>query len=255
MHSMGYTIKKNEVLALIPARGGSKGVPGKNIMELGGFPLISYSIYACGMCKKINRIIVTTDSQEIAKVAVQYGAEVPFLRPGEFAGDMSADYGFVKHALDWLQINEGCVPELIVHIRPTTPLRDPAIIEKAINLMIESPDYSSLRSGHLASESPFKWFLRNEEGLFKSISEGVSNEEANSGRQKFPDVYIPDGYVDILRTSYVLESGILHGEKMFGYVSPYCTEVDTIDDFMCLEYELNNNNYMVYKKLKEGNYR
>lgn len=248
---MDYKIKKGDSIALIPARGGSKGVPQKNIKRLGGYPLIAYSIAVCEKCNSINRVIVSTDSEEIALISREYGAEVPFLRPKELAGDMSEDYGFIRHALDWLQEKEGGVPEYIVHIRPTTPLRDSDIIDEAINCIINNYSYTSLRSGHEASESPYKWFLRLDNGCFKSIKEDISNEHANTGRQNFPLVYIPDGYVDVIRSEFALTNGILHGPKMYGFVSPNCIEVDTLADFHILEYELSNNTYELIKYMKE----
>ncbi|HON56846.1 MAG TPA: acylneuraminate cytidylyltransferase family protein, partial [bacterium] len=110
-----------KIYAIIPARGGSKGVPDKNIRLLKGYPVIAYSIVACKLSKKIDRIIVSTDSEKIAQISKKYGAEVPFLRPAEFATDISPDLGFMKHAVDWFEINEKNIPDFFIHIRPTTP--------------------------------------------------------------------------------------------------------------------------------------
>lgn len=247
---MKYNIIKGECFALIPARSGSKGVPQKNVRLLKGFPLIAYTIAACNLSKQIDRVIVTTDSEEIAGIAKQYGSEAPFLRPAEISGDNSGDYGFVKHALDWFQDNEGRVPEYIVHMRPTTPLRNFTIIDDAISIMKNSREFTSLRSAHLAPESPFKWFIKKDDNCFTSILKGVSNEEANNSRQTFEDVYIPDGYVDIVRTEYVLDKGVLHGEKMYAFVSPFCTEVDTIAEFRLLDYEISTQKYELFEYMK-----
>ena len=114
------------VVALIPARGGSKGVPKKNIAPLGGHPLIAYSIAAAARCPDIARVIVSTDAPDIAECARAYGAETPFLRPAPLAQDGSTDLDVVVHALEWLAAHEGLRPELLVLLRPTTPLRDPA---------------------------------------------------------------------------------------------------------------------------------
>lgn len=231
-------IKKGTSLALIPARSGSKGVPKKNIKPLKGFPLIAYSIAAVTLAKQVQRVIVSTDSEEIAEIARRFGAEVPFLRPAELAGDSSGDIEFVQHTLSWLQFHEGCLPEFIVHIRPTTPLREPCILDQALALIKDNEQATSLRSGHKASESPFKWFIKNERGYFESIKKGISNEEANGGRQTFPSVYIPDGYVDVIRTAFVSKSGILHGRNMLGFESPSCYEVDTQEDMFLLRYQI-----------------
>ncbi len=246
-----YHINENLIVALIPARGGSKGVFKKNIRSLKGYPLIAYSIIASRLSNMIERVIVSTDSKEIASIAELYGAEVPFLRPAELAGDQSGDIGFVAHAIEWFSRNESEIPGYIVHIRPTTPLRDVDIIDSAIQTIRSRPEATSLRSGHLASESPFKWFEINEQGYFESIRKGLSNEEANSGRQKFPNVYIPDGYVDVIKTDFVVNNEILHGDHMLGYESPACVEVDTEDDFRMLEYQIERFGSSIYDYMKE----
>ena len=119
------------IQAFIFARGGSKGLPGKNMRNFCGKPLIAWSIEQALAVKSINSVIVSTDSQEIAEASREYGAEVPFIRPTEIAGDRSTDFDFIKHALDWLSQNDA-EPDFIVHIRPTTPFRDPAIIDLAV---------------------------------------------------------------------------------------------------------------------------
>lgn len=246
-----YKINKNQTVALIPARIGSKGVPKKNIRLLKGYPLIAYSIIAARLSNTINRVIVSTDAKEIAVIAEEYGAEVPFLRPAEFARDHDGDIGFVSHAIGWLWENEHQIPEYLVHIRPTTPLREVDIIDDAIRIMKKHPVATSLRSGHLAPESPFKWFVLNQSGYFESLNNGISNDVANSGRQGFQDVYIPDGYVDVLKSDFVINRGILHGDNMLGYRSPMCVEVDTEDEFMLLEYQIEKSGSMIYDYLRE----
>lgn len=244
---------KNKALiySIVPARGDSKGVPGKNVKLLSGYPLIAYSIAASVLCGKVSRTIVSTDSEKIAETARRYGAEAPFLRPKELARDDSPDMEFMLHALQWFQEKEGRVPEYLVHLRPTTPLRDPAIIESAIDQLVGHEEATSLRSGHPASESPFKWFLLGNRGYFTSIRPDYSNEYINRPRQAFPQVYIPDGYVDIIKTSFVLESHMLHGEKMLGFISPHCHEVDTVQDFEFLEYELTNRGSQLLEYMKK----
>ncbi len=238
------------VVAIIPARGGSKGVPGKNIKLLCGYPLIAYSIVAAKLAKDISRAIVSTDSSYIASIARKYGAEVPFMRPTELAGDKSPDLEFVLHALNWFQQNEKKVPDYLVHLRPTTPLRDPAILNRAIKEIQSRAEATSLRSAHPATESPFKWFLQDAQGYFKGILSEYSNDQINASRQSFPTVYIPDGYVDVLKTSFITASHYLHGNKMIGFISPVCAEVDNTKDFEFVEYELKNSSNSVFEYLK-----
>lgn len=248
---MDEQIRKGSFLALIPARGGSKGVPHKNIKNLCGFPLIAYTIAVCQMSEVIDRIIVSTDDEKIRETGRNYGAEVPFLRPSEFAGDRSADYGFVNHAIQWLLENEGDVPEFIVHMRPTTPIRERAIVDDALMKMLHFPEYTSLRSAHEAPESPYKWFLKQGNGTFHSIMKDIDNESANTGRNDFPKVYVPDGYVDVLRTEFVIKKECMHGEMMYGFESPYCTEVDTQEEFDYLEYQMQKERPEVYRYLED----
>lgn len=241
----------NRIIAIIPARGGSKGLVGKNVRLLGGYPLISYSIIASRLSQGVQRTIVSTDSPQIKDISLRYGAEVPFLRPAEFARDDSPDSEFVLHAIKWFEDNGETVPDYIVHLRPTTPLREPRVIQASIAEMKGCADATSLRSGHPASESPFKWFVRDERGFFKGFSGRCSNEQLNKPRQSFPEVYIPDGYVDILKTSFIKESGMLHGERIYGFLSPVCQEVDTQEDFEYLEFLISKKRNPVYEYLKE----
>ena len=115
------------IVALVPARSGSKGVPNKNVRVLGEHPLLAWTIMACKKASTINRVIISTDSTEYAGLAKIYGAEVPFLRPAKISGDRSTDYEFIVHALNWLK-EHGEEPDYIVHMRPTTPLRIPEVI-------------------------------------------------------------------------------------------------------------------------------
>lgn len=143
------------------------------------------------------------------------------------------------------------MPDYLVHLRPTTPLREPQILDEAIAVMLEDQQANSLRSGHLAAESPFKWLLRDEQGYFKTILPEYTTNYCNLPRQTFPPVYIPDGYVDILKTEFILQAGVIHGEKMIGFASPVCHEVDTIEDFAYLEFEAQRKGSMLLDYLKE----
>jgi CMP-N,N'-diacetyllegionaminic acid synthase len=235
-----------KIIALIPARSGSKGVLHKNIRKLGDLPLIAYSILLAKMVKEIDRVIVSTDSEEYALIAKEFGAEVPFLRPKHISGDKSTDLDAFKHCINWLEENENYKPELIFHFRPTTPLRCPLIIKDALKMIIDNPS-TSVRSGHKATESPFKWFLKDEEGYFKGLQENIDSERVNMPRQVFPDVYVPDGYVDIIKTDTIIEQGTLHGNKMLVFESPICYEIDTEEDFKFLEYKINNESSPIIK--------
>ena len=242
-----------KVVALIPARGGSKGVPGKNIRVLGGFPLIAYSIAVAKKCRLINRVIVSTDSEEIAQIARRFGAEVPFLRPGKLAGDQSGDSEWLRHALGWFQETEGGCPDYVVHLRPTTPLRDPVLVDQAVGEIMANPEATSLRSAHEAPESPFKWFLRDSRGFFQGMNPSDDRPGyANLPRQMHPVVYIPNGYVDVLRTSVVRRSEDIHGPRILSYLVPPCVEVDSLEEFEFLEFKLQRQRFPAHDLLREA---
>lgn len=228
-------IQKGLVYAIIPARSGSKGVVDKNIRKVAGHPMLAYSIAAAQLTPGIQRIIVSTDSPKYAEISCQYGAETPFLRPESISGSKSTDIEFMLHAIKWFQDNEQVLPEFWVHLRPTAPLRDPSILQSALEKMLHDPTADSLRSAHRSEACPFKWFWKSEDGYFQTLN-GISLDDANGPRQAFPTVYIPDGYVDILRTSYIQQYHLLHGKRMIAFESPENTiDVDHISDFEKLQ--------------------
>ena len=221
------------IIAIIPARFGSKSIRDKNIKLLSGHPLIAYSIAVAKKSKKINRVIVSTNSKKYAEIAKYYGAEVPFLRPDNYSTEKSKDRDFLVHTMNWLNDNEGFIPEYLVHLRPTTPLRVSKVIDNAIDLICSDTKSTSLRSGHKTPESPLKWFIKKSK-YFHGL---IENEDYNLPKESFDQVYVPDGYVDILKSSFIQEHEELRGDKMIGFESPVCTEIDTLDEFEFLEYQ------------------
>jgi N-acylneuraminate cytidylyltransferase len=184
-------------------------------------------------------------------MAKQYGAETPFLRPAEISSDQSTDFEFMRHAMEWVSQHESSAPEYWLHLRPTTPLREPQILKNAIELIQQHPEASSLRSGHEVPESPFKWFLKDEDGFFKGLRDDLNPEKVNLPRQMFPKMYNPDGYVDIVRSSHVLHNTTLHGEKMLVFESPQCEEIDKQEDFEYLEYQFRRHGSQLQEYLKQ----
>jgi N-acylneuraminate cytidylyltransferase len=228
----------DSIVALIPARSGSKGVPHKNVRMLGGRPLLQWSIAACRRTSSIERTIVSTDSTDYARRAIELGAEAPFLRPAEISGDRSTDYEFIVHALDWLAAHGG-EPKYIVHIRPTTPFRDPALIDQAVRAFTTSTRATALRSVHAMSESAYKTFEIAPDGRLRRLgANDTALDAANNARQQFPTTYQANGYVDVLSTAFIRRTGLIHGDHVLPFVTPVITEVDTEDDFERLEYEL-----------------
>lgn len=219
------------VVALIPARSGSKSVVGKNIKLLGGHPLMAYSIAAAKLASGIDRVIVSTDSVEYASIASKYGAEVPFLRPPEISSDNSTDNEWIKHALDWMQNEEDFVPKYLIHLRPTAPIREIKVINYAIKYMIKNIKATALRSAHKTHLTPYKMFKLNGEYMKAFLNyEGVE-EFYNLPRQFFEDAYIPNGYVDIIRPSVFINTGLLHGDRIKLWETDIVPDIDTIADF------------------------
>ena len=218
----------SKIDALIPARGGSKGVFRKNIKLLGKYPLIAYSIEACKRSNLIDNVYVSTDDVEIAKIAEQYGAIIPFIRPIEYSQDNSTDNEVLNHYFDHIEGDE------VAFIRPTTPLRDPVILDKCINEYFKenTNKCTGIRSMHLLPESPYKMYRLNEEGYctgFFQDFNGIKNY-TNLPRQTFPEAYHPNGYIDIIKEKYVREKNTF-GDKVMPFITDFSLEIDTQDQF------------------------
>lgn len=231
-----------EVISIIPARSGSKGITNKNLQEIGGKKLLDWSIKASLRTRGINRTLVSTDSQEYANLALALGAEVPFLRPAEFATDSSPDLDFIRHAISKLA-EGGTRPDFIVHLRPTTPFRDPHVIERAIQEYIQDRSkFSALRSVHEMSESAYKTLEIEPNGqLVRVFSNNQDIENSNMARQSFPTTYSPNGYVDVIATDFVEAENKIHGDRVKAFITERVIEVDDSTDLEFLNISLQMN--------------
>ena len=207
-----------EVLALIPARGGSKSIPRKNLVVVAGKPLIAYSIEQARASRRITRTMVSTDDPEIADVARSYGAEVPFLRPGELAQDLSTDLDVFRHALEHLRDREDYRCDLVVHLRPTGPVRRVALIDQAIETMLRHPDADSLRSVGLAEQTPYKMWSIVDGALRPLLRIDDMVEPYCAPRQTLPAAYWQNGYVDIVRPEVILERNRMAGDRILPFI-------------------------------------
>ena len=218
----------DEVWAFVPARSGSKGVIDKNIQEVQGVSLLGLAVLAGTQCSSIDRCFVSTDSARYADEAQRYGAEVPFLRPDHASTDTSTDLDVFLHFLDWAVQTLNRLPWAIVHLRPTTPCREPAQIERAVEFArTHRGSISAIRSVHVAPESPFKWFLKDENGFLTTFARSRSLDASNSARAEFEDVYVPNGYVDVVFPAHVIGSGLLHGDSVLPFLTEPTIEVDS----------------------------
>ena len=152
---------KYEIISIIPARGGSKGIPRKNIIKYKGLPLIAHSIKSSLSCPLISKTIVSTDDEEIANIAKGYGAEVPIMRPAELAKDETLDLPVFEHMLNYVENNLDLKPSILVHLRPTSPIRPENIIENCINKLLNHPKASSIRSVTKVRLHPFRMYFKS----------------------------------------------------------------------------------------------
>ena len=237
---MSLIMKNLKVLALIPARGGSKGIPRKNVMPIAGKPLIAYSILQAQASRHINRVIVSTDDQEIANTARQWGADVPFTRPLQFAEDLSPDIDVFRHALLWLQENENYYPDMVVHLRPTGPARRVELIDQAIDLLFEHPEADALRSIGVPLQTPYKMWFVTDHGYLEPVIrlEGVTDSQSLP-RQQLPLAYWQNGYVDVIRPQAILEKKSMWGDCAIPFIiNESLFELDYPENIPAVEHAL-----------------
>lgn len=216
-------IKKMKVYAIIPARGGSKGIPRKNIKSFKGKPLLYYSIYQAQQSKIFDKIIVSTDDKEIAEVGKLYGATI-LMRPKDIAGDLSRDYEFMKHAVE---AYEEC--DLWCQLRPTFPLRKIEDIKNAFKEF--NPCFTSLRSVIELDFPVHKTYFINNEILCPALES--ENESHNAPRQILPKSYLHNGCIDIVKKTTIL-SGSICGNKIQPYImnKDNNTDIDTMEQWI-----------------------
>lgn len=216
-----------KILCIIPARSGSKGIKNKNIINFNEKPLLTWSIEQAQKCCYNMKIIVSTDSQEYANIAIKYGAEVPFLRPLEISDDLSTDFEFIKHCVDWLKDNENYTSDIILQLRPTSPTRKIEDINKALEIFIKNRDkFDSLRSVIPFDKSPYKMYSLNNNNLtplFNKVNK--IQEPYNQPRQILPQCYLHNGYIDILNTS-ILNKNTISGKNILPFIMEETNNID-----------------------------
>ena len=210
---------------LIPARAGSKGIPNKNILEVGGLPLLAYSILVARQIVPAHRVWVSTDSHEYANVAVRFGGSAPFIRPTELAQDSTPDIEVFRHAIDFEDTQEEKSSEFWLHLRPTTPLRTPEVVKTAMKNFLNDPEASGLRSVHETLEAPQKTCLVDASGYVTSLCGDSDADALNLPRQLYPPAYAPNGYVDVIRRDSVL-GGYLHGDRCLAFETQLVIDID-----------------------------
>jgi CMP-N-acetylneuraminic acid synthetase len=219
------------ILAIIPARSGSKSVPHKNIRQINDKPMLAYSIEHALQSKLINRVIVSTDSEEYAKIARDYGAETPFIRPQEYATDTSLDIDVFYHCLNYLKVEEGYEADIVVQLRPTYPIRNPEDIDQMIRLLQENENADSVRSMALAKEIPYKMWKKGMNGTILPITSDIP-ECYNMPRQELPIAYYQNACIDVVRGRVILEEHSMSGSTILGYEMKDNYDIDTEEEMV-----------------------
>ena len=227
-----------EVLGLVLARAGSKSVPRKNVYVVHGKPLLAYTIEAALAAHSITRLVVTTDDPEIGEMGRRLGAEAPFLRPANLARDETTDYPVIRHALEQLHAIDGYRPDMIVQLRPTSPLRTNRHIDEAVELLRARPDADSVRAVCRPQQNPHKMWRMTSDGLLQPLLSVPGIEEPfNAPRQTLPVVWWQNGYVDAFWWRTVVDQHSLTGARVLGYVidEPEYVDVDSLHDLRVLD--------------------
>lgn len=220
-----------KILAIIPARAGSKGIPGKNIKVTGGKPLIVWTIEAAKRCEQIDRIVVSSDSDEILNVAEKYGAE-KLKRPIALAADEARSEPVVTHAIQMLAEN-GYAPDLAIYLQPTSPLRTTENLNEAIKFFIEKKA-DALISVEGGDNKILKAFIAQPDGFMRGIS---NNDFPFMNRQSLPDVFVPNGAIYIIRVDNFLRNPSFFAEKTvpFMMTKEESIDLDTYEDILNFE--------------------
>lgn len=235
-------VEGREILALIPARGGSKSIPRKNIQPFAGYPLIAYSIAAGIAAETVTRVIVSTDDEEIASIASEYGAEIPFLRPSEISQDDTPDLPVFRHAFTWLADKEDYHPDIFVQLRPTSPLRRTAHIDQAVQRLLEHPESDSVRTVCIPFQNPYKMWRIGDDGFMRPVLTTELPEAYNLPRQVLPEVYWQTGYVDAAWADTIMSKNSMTGENILPLVigAEDWIDIDSPDDWKRAERLLEN---------------
>lgn len=232
---MKSNVQKN-VLGVITARGGSKGIPGKNIKLLGGKPLIAYTIEAAKKSKLLTHLIVSTDDEKIAEVCREYGAEVPFLRPAELAADKAPHVPVMQHAVDFIEKRDGIKIDYAVILQPTSPFRTAEDLDGTIQKILDTPEAESAVS---VSEMPSQGHPMKAKKLEGDrVTAYCIPEVEGMRRQDLPVAYRRNGIVYITRRDALMEKGKLYGEFTVGFVTPKerAIDIDVPVDWIVAEY-------------------
>jgi CMP-N,N'-diacetyllegionaminic acid synthase len=227
-----------EVLGIVGARGGSKGLPGKNVRPLLGQPLLSYALQTAKRCRHVTRVLLSTDSEEYAAVGRKYGADTPFLRPAEHASDTAIELGYIRHALEWLAEHENYRPDLVVRLCPTAPLIRAEDVDRCIELVMGDPQAESAIIMTPSREHPRKVVKLAPDGVHVvSYITERGLDVAPTNRQSYAEAYNRQSLPIVSRRQTILERNSQTGDIVRFHVVPQDTalDIDTELDFRIIE--------------------
>jgi CMP-N,N'-diacetyllegionaminic acid synthase len=224
-------MSKLNIVALIPARSGSKGIINKNIKIYKGIPLLAHSIKIALGSKYISEVYVSSDSEEYNNIAIKYGAKITPLRSKEISDDLSPDIDTFIHFLNMYK-NDKEIPDIIIHLRPTYPNRSLELLNKTIEYFLNNyNNYDSLRTVVLIKKTPYKmYYIDSNNNLIPFIKKhNMFNEPFNQARQNFPETYLHNGCIDIVKSNIIIKNNLLSGDNILPYIMND-NEIDDIDD-------------------------
>jgi CMP-N,N'-diacetyllegionaminic acid synthase len=225
-----------ETVAIIIARGGSKGIPGKNLRTIGGISLVGWSVLHAKKSKLVNRVIINSDSDEILQEGAKYGAEV-FKRPNELALDDVLDWPVFDHCLNQLETKENYSPDFVVHLRPTAPYREGDWIDQSIELLMNNPDFDSIRSVSEPTQHPYRVFTIDDNNQLQPIMKHEHPEPYLLRRQDLPKMYFYNCVIDVTKPETIKEKKSMTGSKILPFVMDPkdVIDIDTFEDFKIAE--------------------
>ena len=221
-------IINNEIWAFIPARSGSKSIKDKNLVTLKNKPLLAHTLLAAKNCEIIDKIVFSSDSKKYFNIAKKFADFLFHLRTKKISADNSTDFDVFNH---FVKNYENALPKFFIHLRPTTPFRNPKLLAKIIKKFIKKEKkFTSLRSVSLMSNPTYKSVIIKQNKLFSPVIKSYSLDKINNPRQKYPNTYMPNGYIDIVKTKSIL-CGFLHGNKTMPYINKsFVSDIDDLND-------------------------
>lgn len=240
-------MEKGTFSIVIPARSGSKSIIDKNIAFVNNHTLLEYSTFVAKKCSNIQNIFVSTDSKKYQELAIKYGVLAPFLRPEQISEDNSTDIEWFLNLFEEISKLNFKISEYWVWLRPTSPLRDVNVIERAMKTFLKDKKAHSLRSVHSMPESPYKFYENDDKDYlvpFGSKDTGIDYTAHN--KQTLSDVWIPNGYVDIVKYENIVEKRNLFGKNIIKFETDYTIEIDSPQELEFLDFHINKNGNMVF---------